>query len=94
MYTVWMQLKHASTDANYSPIEQTPVHPPTASTPLISAREKRYRWWHSDLVDTKTVDLMSDEYQESGIEQMDSGERESHVEAQTGWLSKIYYWLA
>lgn len=96
MYAAWMLVK--------SPAARLPAGPllpesPTSSTPLSASRRAGHRrrtasrWWHSDLVDVNTVDLIRDEHQEEVVDKADDEERERRVHGKARLLWKIYYWL-
>lgn len=73
--------------------DEAPAQPPlpaTASTPLISARRFRWRWIYHDIVDTRTVDLHRDEYQEQEEDRIDE-EREARLKGGKKVLWKLYY---
>ncbi|EGO25175.1 hypothetical protein SERLADRAFT_368585 [Serpula lacrymans var. lacrymans S7.9] len=81
MYIVWMLTRRNACDS----IDE--------GTPLIRTQGQRIRWWHSDMVDVRTVDLFKDEYEEEAVEGADDEERERRLRSRAGLAWRLYYWI-
>jgi len=90
MYVTWMLIKQPGASSK-ALITRSPLDSPTASTPLIPSRERR--WWYNDVVDLKAVDLVSDEYREVEVSATDDDTRQKRMRGWVGWLWKIYFGL-
>jgi hypothetical protein len=53
-------------------------------------QQLRGSWWFTDLVDFKTVDLDSDQYEDEEADKHDEEQRAGR----TGIWQRLYYWLA
>ncbi|KAJ6602211.1 amino acid permease-domain-containing protein [Mycena sp. CBHHK59/15] len=88
MYIAWALLSRP--DAQ--PL--SPEGSPSPSSPLLSnaqvSRRRDRRLWFSDLVDLRTIDLNSDQYDEDDTDKVD----EQQNRTRTGIWQRLYYWLA
>lgn len=50
-------------------------------------------WWYSDLVDTRTVDLRAQEYEEEDVDRVDDAKREDRLRGKLGWGWEVWYWV-
>ncbi|KAL1747088.1 amino acid permease-domain-containing protein [Schizophyllum fasciatum] len=54
----------------------------------------RYRVWYSDLIDTKTVDLVRDQYDEEEEERVDDEKRTRRLQSgRLRYLWRLWYWV-
>lgn len=92
MYIAWMIIKRpGSTPSTLPPPSTSPT-----STPITDIQQDspiRRRWWYSDLVDIKAVDLVRDEYEEDEEDKEDDEERDTRLGGKWRLLWRIYYWL-
>lgn len=93
MYIAWMIIKRpGSTPSTLPPPSTSPT-----STPITDIQQdspiRRRRWWYSDLVDIKAVDLVRDEYEEDEEDKEDDEERDTRLGGKWRLLWRIYYWL-
>ncbi|PCH43551.1 hypothetical protein WOLCODRAFT_138428 [Wolfiporia cocos MD-104 SS10] len=89
MFLGWIILKQVVCTAELD--TSPPVLPATSTTPLL---RRKYQWKLHDIVDTSTVDLQRDEYEEGEIDKADDEEREKRLHGRAGLLWRVYYWVA
>lgn len=95
MYIAWMLIvrpgyaAYRAQDAAQSQFESGSLPSPNHH------RVAPWRWWHSDLVNTKLVDLRREEYEEGEIDKSEEQERERRVSKPkgVGLFWRIYYLL-
>ena len=51
-------------------------------------------WYKLDLPDLKTVDLVSQQYEEQEVDRLDDEKREERLKGKTGILWRVYYLIA
>lgn len=86
MYFTWALLNRPA----QSPSGETP---PSASSQLLPRRTTGNfggKWRFTDLVDFRTVDLNSDQYED---DEADKHDEEQHGN-RSGIMQRLYYWLA
>lgn len=91
MYIGWLLLKRPVQRSDWE--ESRALISPTSATPLLP-RSHRFsdRSFH-DLVDTLTVDLRRDEYEEAAVDKADDELRERRLHGRVQWLWTLYYWI-
>ncbi len=102
MYFSWLYLKRARRSergrTNQVPTTVREVGVSTAvasiTTPLLSAQSTGVHWRFHDLVDTETVNLHRDEYEDNEEDIVDDEERKARLGGDKRWLWSLYYWLA
>lgn len=92
MFVGWMVVRRPVRE-QYDHEPETIGSPLTATTPLLSQARKEGRpRWH-DIVDTTTVDLTRDEYEEDATDKADDELRAERLKGQVGLLWRLYYWV-
>lgn len=86
MYVGWVLLKRAPKLVGAKTGDQTS---PLAVGGLDPHSKSR---WH-DLVDTKSVDLKSQEYEEVEEDRIDDATRQKRLSSRAWWLWRVYYWV-
>lgn len=77
----------------------SPEEDPTSLSVISQAEDERKaqgwtgRWRYSDLVDTKTVDLRAQEYEEEEIDRVDDAKRQERLGGKLGWGWEVFYWV-
>ncbi|TFK44471.1 amino acid permease-domain-containing protein [Crucibulum laeve] len=91
MFVAWMIIKRP----RHTGILPSRQRRSPSSDPLAPPRQapRNQQFWYSDLVDTKTVDLYTDEYVEVEGDKVDDEQRRKRVEGKGGILWKFYYWV-
>ncbi|KAJ7128964.1 amino acid permease/ SLC12A domain-containing protein [Mycena crocata] len=84
MYIAWVLLKRPTLDVSPSP--SSPLLPRPARRTTSDGGKR----WLSDLVDLRTVDLTSDQYDDNNA---DKDDEEQH-RSMSGIWRRLYYWLA
>lgn len=72
--------------------DPNPLGKPASANPSPENLSHR-KWWRSDLVDVKTIDLQVDEYDEPEEGQVISERRASRTKGRLGWIWRVYYWV-
>ncbi|CCL99850.1 uncharacterized protein FIBRA_01874 [Fibroporia radiculosa] len=90
MYFGWTLFKSPSALSSSSDAEASPLITPHA--PLLGTPIRRRRQLY-DLVDTRTVDLRRDEYEEGEEDVVEDEERERKLGGRAGSLWRLYYWF-
>ncbi|KAF8170300.1 amino acid permease-domain-containing protein [Mycena galopus ATCC 62051] len=89
MYFAWALLHRQA-------VPHPPQTAPSDSSPLLARRlgespGGKPRKWFADLVDVRTADLNSDQYED---EEEDREDEERHSDNSRTWLRRLYYYLA
>lgn len=79
------------TDAEEDP---TSLSVSTIRQAEVDLERKRWaKWWYNDIVDTQTVDLRAEEYEEAEVDRVDDAKRRERLSGQLGWGWRIWYWV-
>lgn len=92
-----------STPRNQSLPTQRSSSPDETSTLLSLAhirqvkfdmKDQRWpKWWRNDIIDTETVDLRAEEYEEVEVDRVDDTKREARLGGRMGWGWQVWYWV-
>lgn len=91
MYIGWLLLKRPAPRSDWE--ESRALISPTSATPLLRRAHRFSERTFHDLVDTLTVDLRRDEYEEAALDKVDDELRESRLHGRAQWLWTLYYWI-
>lgn len=83
MYIAWLVVKRSSRLPTSS----------SESGPLLHTTAPQMTSQYHDFVDTRTVDLRRDEYEEDEVDKVDDEEREGRVRGRYRLLWRLYYWV-
>ncbi|KAI0082044.1 hypothetical protein K474DRAFT_1655974 [Panus rudis PR-1116 ss-1] len=83
----------AASSSEQGPPESLPT-PSTTKVRGIYARVQEWRWKYLDLVDTRSVDLYIDEYQDRVSDKLDDEKMNRRLSGKAGWLWRLYYIIA